>query len=131
MRISDCISDVSSYELELVEINAQKGPTKQTHDAPAAFIRASDLERLSKPYVAVCAASLSKEGGEGWHGFLLLALVLSSLMACVTFTQFILGSWRADEPFAFNLLFWTGSVMASSLGGLVVLKKLKSMPTNS
>src|SRR3546814_4259433 len=30
---------------ELVEINAQKGPTQQTHDAPAAFIRASDLER--------------------------------------------------------------------------------------
>src|SRR3546814_13729019 len=50
---------------ELVEINAQKGPTQQTHDAPAAFIRASDLERLSKPYVAVCDASLSTYGENG------------------------------------------------------------------
>src|SRR3546814_9372425 len=30
---------------ELGEINAQKGSTQQTHDAPAAFIRASDLQR--------------------------------------------------------------------------------------
>ncbi|WP_417585417.1 hypothetical protein [Pelagibacterium sp.] len=37
----------------------------QTEQQPAAYLRASDLERLSPDHVAGCAASLSKEPGDG------------------------------------------------------------------
>jgi len=38
----------------------------QTEQQPVAWLRASDLERLTQPFVAGCAASLSKKPGDGW-----------------------------------------------------------------
>jgi len=41
---------------------------RQRRGEPVAYIRASDLDRLKKPHIAGCAASLSKTAGDGFVG---------------------------------------------------------------
>lgn len=57
-------SPLAAEQLDYLIAQAQAAPVAEA----VAYIRETDLTRLSQPHVSGCAASLSKRPGDGWLG---------------------------------------------------------------